>query len=102
MKSISELMNQLGVVESEAVPNAKAWLLLNRIRSEGGLAMIKLDGQRDEAVYTIVVSGGSLGKEYFRKDGDDLELLITEAANFYDNLVWSAPASDSPSSTPRD
>lgn len=28
---------------------------------------------------------------YFRKDGDDINLLIEEAANYYDNHFWSRP-----------
>jgi hypothetical protein len=57
---------------------------LERIGRSGSTALVKVDGARqDGAVYTVVISGGRLGESFFRKDGDDLAVLLHEAIAFY-------------------
>jgi hypothetical protein len=46
--------------------------------------VVKIDGGRsDGSVYTVVVSGGRLGEDFFRNDGADLATLLQEAISFY-------------------
>jgi hypothetical protein len=50
----------------------------------GSHALVKVDGERDGSqVYTVLVSGGRLGSDFFRRDGDDLPTLLREALRFY-------------------
>lgn len=64
--------------------------VVDAIGREGSSAVIKVDGAREnKAVYTVVLSGGSLGEDYFRKDGADLISVLQEAISFYQNKVWS-------------
>ena len=56
------------------------------IAQEGCTIVIKFDGERDKKnFYTVVLSGGQLEDDYFRKDGADLPLLLREMINFYKN-----------------
>ena len=64
--------------------------VLDAIAREGCCAVVKIDGGRsDGSVYTVVVSGGRLGEEFFRKDGADLATLPQEAISFYRSRVWA-------------
>ena len=46
---------------------------LDVIGRAGSVAVVKIDGERHAAsIYTVVVSGGLLGVEFFRNDGADL------------------------------
>ncbi len=46
-------------------------------------ALVKVDGERSKNVYTVLLSGGRLGKRVFRKDGDDLPGMLREAIVFF-------------------
>jgi hypothetical protein len=100
MKSLSELLIQRGLSQTEQSGLSQGWPLLNQIRAEGSVVLVKLDGQRTQNCYTLTISDGRLGEEYFRKDGDDLGELITAGINFYDSLIWKDQASDIPDSSP--
>jgi hypothetical protein len=100
MKSLSELLIQRGLSQTEQSGLSQGWPLLNQIRAEGSVVLVKLDGQRTQNCYTLAISDGRLGEEYFRKDGDDLGELITAGINFYDSLIWKDQASDIPDSSP--
>lgn len=97
MKSVPDLLLQLGLNHSQHSHAPNGWLLLNKISNEGSVVIVKLDGQRSQNCYTLLISDGLLGGEYFRKDGDDLDEMINEGANFYDRLIWSVSTSDSTS-----
>ena len=57
---------------------------LDAIARDGGNALVKIDGSRnDDQAYTVVVSGGRLGDESFRKDGAELQPLLREAISFH-------------------
>jgi hypothetical protein len=104
MKSLSELLIQSGLSQTGQSGLSQGWPLLNQIQTEGSVVVVKLDGLRTQNCYTLVISDGRLGEDYFRKDGDDLGELITAGVNFYDNLIWrgqAPPTPDSPPSTPR-
>lgn len=59
---------------------------------DGATAVLKVDGDRHEAVYTIVVSGSHLGEVFFRRDGSDVLSLLRDAVEFYRAEVWSKSA----------
>jgi len=62
------------------------------IANDGSSVLFKIDGERKNAgiptYYTIVVSGGKLHDEFFRKDGLALQELTYEAILFYNQKVW--------------
>ena len=96
MKSLSELLIQRGLSETGQSGLFHAWPLLDQIRSEGCVVVVKLDGLRSQNCYTLVISDGPLREDFFRKDGDDLDELIKEAVNFYDSLIWRGQAPPTP------
>lgn len=50
----------------------------------GACAIIKVDGERVRGQeYTVLLSGGALAGESFRKDGSDLRVLLREAIEFH-------------------
>jgi hypothetical protein len=55
----------------------------------GGNALVKIDGGRHDVdgslpeTYTVVLAGGRLRDEFFRRDGADLEQLLRDAIEFY-------------------
>ncbi|PIT09507.1 hypothetical protein BGI40_08720 [Snodgrassella communis] len=56
------------------------------IAKEGSSVIIKFDGMRDEKnFYTVVLSGGKLKSDFFRKDGSDLSSLLYEMICYYKN-----------------
>lgn len=64
------------------------WPLLEAIRNDGGVVVIKLDGERspqfgDNGVYTVVLSSGSLFDDFFRRDSDDLRQTLLESIAYY-------------------
>jgi hypothetical protein len=56
---------------------------LETIASDGITAIVKIDGERPDAIFTVVISGLRLGDSFFRKDGSDIEVLLQEAIAFY-------------------
>jgi hypothetical protein len=59
---------------------------LEAIAREGAVVVIKIDGGRrsDPNIFTVVLSGGTLGpEEFFRSDGGNLDELIARAIDFY-------------------
>jgi hypothetical protein len=62
---------------------------LEAIGRDGTTAVVKVDGGRPDAVYTVVVSGARLGESFFRKDGNDVLALLREAIEFYKSEVWA-------------
>ncbi|MBA3464692.1 MAG: hypothetical protein H0T46_32465 [Deltaproteobacteria bacterium] len=55
----------------------------------GGNALVKIDGGRSDdggalpETYTVVLAGGRLRDEFFRRDGADLEKLLRDAIEFF-------------------
>ena len=56
---------------------------LEAIGVDGATAVVKVDGGRPEAMYTVVLSGSRLGESFFRKDGSDVLALLRDAIEFY-------------------
>lgn len=72
-------------------PHVRSWgelvdllAAFDAIGRSGSNAILKVDGGRGgEDVYTVVISGGRLGQEFFRKDGADLGVLLGQAVAFF-------------------
>ena len=87
----SDLLNFVAEVGLESHSSMDSWTkslrllsVLDAIGRDGGGAIIKIDaGRNDGRVYTVVVSGGRLGSEFFRGDGSDLHALLFEAIRFW-------------------
>jgi hypothetical protein len=73
------------------------WPALEAMVDEGAIIVVKLDGNRaqDELPkrYTVVLSGGRLGEEFYHKDTSDLEGALCEAVIFYTERVWNRDTS---------
>lgn len=87
---ILDLMTKAGLdvrVAAESWGGATSLLAaLDAVGRDGGSALVKIDGQRcDGQVYTVLISGGRLGEDSFRRDGADLAALLRDALTFYVN-----------------
>lgn len=66
------------------------WEKIEIIAKENASVIIKLDGKRSEdKFYSVILSGGKLGENFFRKDGSDLTSLLEELIEYYDSIVSS-------------
>lgn len=65
------------------------WPILEKIRSEGGVVIVKLDGERRTCPYTVAISGGPLGEDFFRTDIATLEEGLAAAILFYAERRWN-------------
>lgn len=61
---------------------------LERMREEGAVVIIKLDGLRKSRPYTGVVSGGPLGDEFFRIDERSIEECVSYIIVNYARHQW--------------
>jgi hypothetical protein len=68
------------------------WTAFEEMSKEGATVVIKIDGQRtspeDNGRYTVLVSGGPLGEEFFRLDTSVLEDGLAKAILFYAEKCW--------------
>lgn len=68
------------------------WSAFETMAKEGAVVLIKIDGERkqpgDNGRYTVLVSGGPLGDDYFRKDTHTLEEGLSEAILYYAGKCW--------------
>jgi len=68
------------------------WAVFEEMSKEGATVVIKIDGQRtgpeDNGRYTILVSGGPLGEDFFRLDTHVLEDGLAKAILFYAEKCW--------------
>lgn len=63
--------------------------VMNEIRKDSGVVLIKLDGEREENIYTFVVLGKNLGeKEAIRLDTSDLEGGLAFVCVEYAKIAW--------------
>lgn len=53
------------------------------IGNDGVVAIVKVDGLRENNRFTVVLSGGKLVESPFRMDGDELRVLLEQAIAFY-------------------
>lgn len=87
-----DLLAQVSRLGLDAEGGLAAWgnavrllAAFDAIGRDGAVALLKVDGGRENGVpYTVVVSGGRLTKDTgFQKDGADLQGLLREAVQFY-------------------
>lgn len=69
------------------------WNVLEKMANSGSTVVIKIDGQRtepkDNGRYTVVLSGGPLGEDFFRVDTAVLEEGLANAILYYARKCWS-------------
>ncbi|MBL8945835.1 MAG: hypothetical protein JNK45_21915 [Myxococcales bacterium] len=95
-EQILDALRSAGIDVQVAV---KAWgevagllAALDAVGRDGGNTLVKVDGQRsDGQVYTVLISGGRLGEDSFRRDGADLRVLLRDALVFYVNHARGGP-----------
>ncbi|MDW8244620.1 MAG: polymorphic toxin-type HINT domain-containing protein [Thermogemmata sp.] len=68
------------------------WSVLGEMANNGSTVVIKIDGERmrpeDNGRYTVVVSGGPLGGDFFRVDTTTLEEGLAKAIIYYARKCW--------------
>lgn len=66
--------------------------LLNKIKDEGGIVIIKFDGERntanDNGQYTIMVSGSPLTGDFIRIDSETIEDGLAAVIAEYAEKIW--------------
>ncbi|MDO3676718.1 hypothetical protein [Paenibacillus ehimensis] len=63
--------------------------LFEKMRSDSSIVIIKVDGEREENIYTVLVSGNPLGVEgSIRKDASSLVDAISYVTIEYAKRVW--------------
>ncbi|MBB2488166.1 hypothetical protein H5407_23305 [Mitsuaria sp. WAJ17] len=79
-----------GKVSSSFVDRREEWVRcadslarLDCISRDGASVVVKMDGERDADMYTVVVSGGALGEDFFRRNGANVSELLEAAISFY-------------------
>jgi hypothetical protein len=91
-RTLSELAARFGrPAEHGWTAPSDFWPLLERMREDGAVVVLKLDGQRtgdDAEPYTIVISGGPLGDDYVRSEREWLVDALGEAVVEYARAVW--------------
>ena len=96
--NIIERLTQAGRLrhnDSESWADISSLLqVIEVIAEEGATAIVKLDGERSTDRHTVILSGGPLGADSYRGDGDDLRALLEKAVAFYDEKVWEKEATE--------
>ncbi len=68
------------------------WKVLEEMANSGCTVVIKIDGQRkepeDRGRYTVVLSGGPLGEDFFRLDTAILEEGLAKAILYFARKCW--------------
>lgn len=63
--------------------------LLQEIRKDSSMVIIKLDGERENDIYTILISGKNLGaEESIRLDTSDIEGGLACVCVQYAKIAW--------------
>lgn len=82
---------------------ASVWPLLEQIREDGAILMLKLDGERPKNPYTVVLSGGKLPPErdLIRTDAASMERALAFVLGNYGLYAWKLPQLENFGSTLR-
>ncbi len=81
-------------VPSEVAGIAAYILFFERVRAEGGVAILKLDGQRgpgDNGPYTVVITSERLRHGHVRRDAETLDGAMDFCIATYGYEVWGIP-----------
>lgn len=63
--------------------------IMDEIRKDSGVIIIKFDGEREEDIYTFLASGKNLGEEgSIRLDTSDLEGGLSYVCVEYAKIAW--------------
>ena len=66
--------------------------ILERLRADGAVVMMKLDGERtagsDQGPYTALITGQVLAGEFFRSDQPTMEQALSEVVIAYAKSRW--------------
>lgn len=63
--------------------------IIQKIKEDSGIVIIKLDGEREENIYTLLASGKKLGKEEsIRLDTSNLEGGLAYICVEYAKIAW--------------
>lgn len=70
---------------------ASVWPLLEQVREDGAVLLLKLDGERSQNPYTVVLSGGRLPPEndVLRIDSSSMERAVAFALGNYGLHAWN-------------
>lgn len=85
-EALPKVASQLGTALPRQDHVEDFWPLLERMRQEGAVVLLKLDGERSgpgARPYTTVVSGGALGAEHVRTDARTVGDALTFAVVSY-------------------
>jgi hypothetical protein len=69
----------------------QVWPIVDRIRDDGGVFVIKVDGQRsgpNACPYSVIVSGGGLYGDYVSTESEVLEVGLAKAIVGYATKAW--------------
>lgn len=88
-----DVVSRVGQVYGLEIPDdwtiQDAWPLLDKIRAEGAVILLKLDGLRESHFYTVVVSGGGLKPDdVIQTDKGSIEEAIAFAVGNYALRAW--------------
>jgi hypothetical protein len=92
--AIPAVMQAIGITEIPMTPVGVDYFLplVNRVVSDGSVVVIKMDGERiaddDGGRYTVIISGGNLGRDYYRSDSDSLEEALAKPILEYAQRQW--------------
>ena len=93
--NLAEVASRCGVTIAADWRGCDAvWPLIERIRGDGGVFVIKVDGQRtaaeDNGPYSVIVSGGGLDGDFVTAECDTLEEALSKCILVYAEKVWHA------------
>lgn len=88
-KDLAMLVKRLGMNDDEMKFSQFGlfFSILEKIKKNGAVIVVKLDGQRtneeDTGSYTSVISGGALGENFIRIDDESLENALLRSIRDY-------------------
>lgn len=86
---VRQIYERLDLSMPEKIVGIDAFIpIIERMREDGAVVVIKFDGQRSSSFYTAVVSGGPLKDKYHRVDTHTVEEALIRIVSFYDTEVW--------------
>jgi hypothetical protein len=93
-QSVTKLAESMGIISfQEELTGLDAFLpLLEKMRLEGAIILLKLDGERgkgDTGPYTALVSGKMLNGDFFRIDADSMENALAYVVVHYARHQWN-------------
>lgn len=92
MTMIDDLQTIAKKAQVAATVIDEAWSLLvpilEQVKADRATIVVKADGERQKNVYTVVVSGGPLGEDFFRTETDDLSAGIAKVVAQYAAQCW--------------